>query len=216
MIAISIVKTSTMKTIGSFISSFIRYLWKLSSLSLKRNDIMSDILSTIWLLLSVVILGSFSGSLYGRLMIRRPPETLDSMEMLLQENNSWSKSKLLIVLGVGEFDVMLMDIIENRSSVARSLFERFELVDPFDILYTPNVAKESFEGIMKGNDVMSLNQMHAYYVINMIASNDINFMSNFEEGIDYHISDTDTIEPYFLLTYKNQFNGKYLKALNSM
>lgn len=202
---------------GTFCSYFSVFLS--NPLKFRSKGLTEKVLAGFWLIASVVILAFFSGSLYERLIRGQPIESLESMDQLLQPNSHWSRSKMFVVVGVGEFDRLTTGMFQsgdNQTSLEHKLFKRSEIIDPMEILFDLNFTKQLFLDIMEKNDVLSLNKLHIYYYLNNLKSLYPELVSQYVEGIDYYISQTTVSSPYFLLTYENDFEKDYRKSLNIM
>lgn len=182
----------------------------------KHREFKDRLMSGPCLIASVLLLSVYSGLFYERLIRGQPIERLESLNQLLVNNTDWSQKNLYVILGFGAFDELYTHKFKNQSIIYDKLFYRSELIDPLEIQFNPNFTKEIFKNIMTKDTVLSANRLLAYSILEQVRSLYPELIENYEEGVDYYISNTDIIEPYFLMTFKKDYQIDHLTMLNKV
>ena len=161
-----------------------------------------------------LITSLYSGELYDRLISGQPIDRVNKLHDLLEKPN-WKGSIIKNIVGFGIFDQMFAENIDEykskKDTCLMTYLKRSELIDPIELKFNSSV----FSDIMENNNVLSGDRLIIYQLLNELHSKPGNLLTTYEEDIDYYISHSEHMKPYFLITFKHMF-GEYLPVLNKM
>ena len=98
-------------------------------------------------------------------------------------------------------------MIYKRDTILIKLYERMDTIDPYDLIFEKDYRNSLIEDIFENNSVLTMSSLQARYLMNEWKADDYS-NSNYNEDIDYHISNS-CLEPYFILTYDEYFNQTF-------
>ena len=175
-------------------------------MSLEVDGNSERIIASTWLLASVLLISIFSGELYDSITRQKFIDKIESLEDLLSKEY-WINSKIYCMYWFGISIEIYNDFFHQKESILMKLFDRMSALDPFDMAFKRDYLFSVVNDVIHNNSVLSISAMQARYIMNIWkADNDSN--KNYDEGIDYYISESN-LEPYFIATQDGYFNQTF-------
>jgi len=194
--------TSVWNSLSILLSDFI---------SMPINSMVERQLTTGWILASVLLLSIFSGELYENMVKEKPNNKIEKFDELLSKPE-WSESKIYCVFGFQVFDKIYFgsgaDTLDNNKYAP--LISRTNPLIMFDMLDLM-VRKQIISDIMNKNYVYSDPRLATILILNTIRSE-----SNYEEGVDYYVSEKESYEPFYIVSVNEEFTQILMNKLNTM
>ena len=188
----------------------------LNQIKVQSKHLSDRIMTSIWLIMSIALVAAYSGVMYERLIRREPIASLKSLNELLDENSLWKNSKVYTFFGIGTFDELFMRALDNHDSIEKKLFNRSVEIDPLEMQFDHRILEKMFKNILENNYILSSNRLLIYNFLNIAKLKFPSLMSEYEEGVDYLVSDTDVTKPYFLPVFPTESGLGYIDYLNDM
>ncbi len=177
--------------------------------SMRTNGHYNRSFAGIWLLLCNVLLAAYSGHLWDLLVRPQQIDKIDSWDDLYTKPQ-WNTLKIrtLEYFDFAEF------VLNDKSEMAQNFKKRTIILNPFEYLFDDNMHENTLNGIFSGKEVFVTDNLILHYY----KSDDKYkmFMSQYNEGFDFHISETGAgLKPYFIVITK-RVNQTLTKKLNDM
>ena len=114
---------------------------------------------------------------------------------------------------MGVFDQMFMAKFDNTDDTMLRLWEEFDSLDTFEMIYNSEMRTTVFNDIMANNSVFMTNGLFANYFFSHIPSH---LIRGYTRGIDYHVSRSHQMKCYFLNVDSEYFGRDNLVQLNKV